>query len=164
MDVIVDTDILSTLGKIRKYELLLKLFPQSKIFVSPRVYQDLIAAKELGYDFVKYVLIHKPQICPLNQNENEESRKLKEKDKSLGWGEIESIILAKNRGFILLTNDKKAIKTASKMKVEYFNLPMLLRQFWRQDILSKDKVINIIKEIEEKDRVFLLNKSQIFED
>jgi len=100
----------------------------------------------------------------LNQKESEESRKLKEREKSLGWGEIESIILAKNRGFILLTNDKKAIKTASELKVDYLNLPMLLRQFWRQNILPKDEVIKIIDVIEKKDRIFILNKSQIFED
>lgn len=164
MDIIVDSDVLSTFGKIRKYELLLKLFPKSKILVSPSVYQDLIVAKDLGYGFVEYVLDYKPQICTLNQKENEESKKLKEREKSLGWGEIESIILAKDRGFILLTNDKRAIKTASKLKVDYFNLPMLLRQFWKQNILSKDEVRKIINLIEEKDKVFLLNKSQIFED
>ncbi len=164
MDIIVDTDVLSTFGKIREYELLLRLFPQSKLLLSPRVYHDLITAKELGYDFVEYVLSHKPQVCPLNQDENKKSRILKEKEKSLGWGEIESIILAKNRGFILLTNDKKAINTALKLKVDYFNLPMLLRQFWKQNILSKDEVIKTINVIEEKDRIFLLNKGQIFEN
>jgi len=163
MDIIVDTDVLSTFGKIREYELLLRLFPQSKLLISPRVYQDLITAKELGYDFVEYVLSYKLQVCPLNQDENEESRVLKEKEKSLGWGEIESIILAKSRGLILLTNDKKAIRAASKLKVDYFSLPMLLRQFWRQNILSKDEVIKIINVIEEKDKIFLLNKGQIFE-
>ncbi len=164
MDIIIDTDVLSIFGKIRKYELLLRLFPQSKLLLSPRVYQELITAKELGYDFVEYVLSHKPQICSLNQEENEESRVLKEKEKSLGWGEIESIVLAKSRGFVLLINDKRAIKTALKLKVDYLNLPMLLRQFWKQNILSRDEVIKIINIIEEKDKIFLLNKGQIFVD
>ena len=81
----------------------------------------------------------------------------------MGWGEIESIVLSKSRGFLLLTNDKKAIKTASILKVAYFNLPMILRQFWKQDIISKDEVSSIIMSIEKRDRIFLLNKEKIFE-
>jgi predicted nucleic acid-binding protein len=164
MDIIIDTDVLSTFGKIRKHELLLKLFPLSNLLISPTVYQDLIIAKERGYDFVEYLLSYKPKVCQLNQDESEELMVLKEKEKSLGCGEIESIILAKSRGLILLTNDKKALRTASRLKVDYFNLPMLLRQFWRQDVLSKREVIKIINVIEEKDRIVILNKGQIFED
>jgi len=162
MDVIIDTDIISTFGKIKKYELLLKLFPKSELYVSPSVYHDLLTAKELGYDFVEHLLTYKPQICPLSKDEIQETGLLKET--SLGWGEIESIVLAKSRGFLLLTNDKKAIRTASILKVDYFNLPMLLRQFWKQDIISKDEVSSIIMSIEKKDRIFLLNKEKIFEE
>lgn len=62
MDVIIDTDIISTFGKIKKYELLLMLFSNSKLFISSSVYHDLIIAKELGYDFVNYILNYKPNI------------------------------------------------------------------------------------------------------
>ncbi len=110
MDIIVDTDILSTFAKIKKYDLLLRLFRHSKLFIAPRVYQDIITAKELGYDFIEHLLLQMPQICPLNQKEIEEANLLKQKEKTLGWGEIESIVLAKTRGFLLLSNDKKALR------------------------------------------------------
>ena len=60
MDAIIDTDIISTFGKIKKYELLLKLFSSSELYISSSVYRDLITAKELGYDFVDYLLSYKP--------------------------------------------------------------------------------------------------------
>lgn len=163
MDIIVDTDILSTFGKTNKYSLLKNLFPKAKLFISPKVYQDIIKAKDMGYDFVERILKHKPLVCPLTEDEIKYSGELKEKERSLGWGEIESIILARNRRLLLLTNDKKAIKTANKLNINYFNLPMLLRQFWKQNILSKEEVLNLILTIEEKDRILILNKEKIFE-
>lgn len=163
MDIIIDTDIISTFGKIKKHPLLLKLFQKSRILISPKVYQDIITARELGYDFVEHILIHNPQICPLTSNEIEQVKNLMDKERTLGWGEIESIILARNRRLLLLTNDKKAIKTANKLNINYFNLPMLLRQFWKQNILSKEEVLNLILTIEEKDRILILNKGEIFE-
>jgi predicted nucleic acid-binding protein len=164
MDIIVDTDILSTFGKTNKYALLKNLFPKSKLFISPKVYQDIIKAKDMGYDFVERILKHKPLICPLTEDEIKHAGELKDKERYLGWGEIESIILAKNRSFLLLTNDKKAIRIAHKLDINYFNLPMLLRQFWKQALLSKEEVLKLILVIEEKDRILILNKNKIFEE
>ena len=53
---IFDTDILSMLGKIGKTDLLRKLFPKTSLVISFEVYNELLRAKEAGYDFVDDVL------------------------------------------------------------------------------------------------------------
>ena len=53
---IFDTDILSMLGKIGKTDLLRKLFPKTSLVISFEVYNELLRAKEAGYDFVDDIL------------------------------------------------------------------------------------------------------------
>jgi len=53
---IFDTDILSMLGKIGRADLLRKLFPEASIIITFEVYNELLRAKEAGYDFVDGVL------------------------------------------------------------------------------------------------------------
>ncbi|MDD5473132.1 MAG: hypothetical protein PHU34_03180 [Candidatus Methanoperedens sp.] len=49
---IFDTDILSMLGKIGKVDLLRKLFPESSLIITFEVYNELLRAKETGYDLL----------------------------------------------------------------------------------------------------------------
>lgn len=49
---IFDTDILSMLGKIGRIDSLKKLFPESSLIISFEVYNELLRAKNAGYDFV----------------------------------------------------------------------------------------------------------------
>ena len=53
---IFDTDILSMLGKIGRADLLRKLFPKTSLVISFEVYNELLRAKEAGYDFVDDIL------------------------------------------------------------------------------------------------------------
>ena len=48
MDVVIDTDMLSTFVKIGKAGLLTRLFPKSKILVCPAVYSEIKKAVILG--------------------------------------------------------------------------------------------------------------------
>jgi len=51
-DMIFDTDILSIFGKIDKISLLKKIFQDSDIIITFEVYNELLRAKDAGYDFV----------------------------------------------------------------------------------------------------------------
>ena len=53
---IFDTDILSMLGKIGRTDLLRKLFPETSLVITFEVYNELLRAKEAGYDFVDDIL------------------------------------------------------------------------------------------------------------
>lgn len=51
MDFIVDTDVLSMLGKIRRITLLKRIFPESTFYMTVETLRELEKAKELGYDY-----------------------------------------------------------------------------------------------------------------
>jgi len=53
---IFDTDILSMLSKISRIDLLRKLFPKVTLTITFEVYNELLRAKEAGYDFVDNIL------------------------------------------------------------------------------------------------------------
>jgi len=64
--IVLDTDILSCFSKIKKFDLLEKLF-KAQFYIPPRVYEEILRAKEKGYDFVNYAikLIDYSLICVL---------------------------------------------------------------------------------------------------
>ncbi len=105
MNLVFDTDILSTFGKIRRLDLLRVLFPNARFFIPPSVYNELFKARDCGYDFVDYVMESGIlEVIPLNKEELEFLRKIREERKSLGSGELEGISICKHRDCILVTN------------------------------------------------------------
>jgi len=53
---ICDADILSMFGKVDRTDLLRKLFPDAGFGITFEVYNELLRAKEAGYDFVDDIL------------------------------------------------------------------------------------------------------------
>lgn len=51
MKLICDTDILSSLSKVGRLELLERAFPEGEFLISDRTYDELFRSKEEGYDF-----------------------------------------------------------------------------------------------------------------
>ena len=160
MDLIADTDILSTFSKISKLSLLQKLFPKSRIYISNKTREELLQAKKLGYKFVVKVVEFKS--LKLTQNELIEYQQIKETRKSLSPADIETLVLAKQRNLLMLTNDISLLKEAIKYNVTYFNLPMILRELWKQKIAAKEYVNKLIEQIEKEDRILIVNKEIIF--
>jgi len=160
MDLIADTDILSTFSKIKKLDLLQKLFPKSKIYISHESKEELLQAKKLGYKFVAKALKFKSMM--LTKDEMPEYQQIKENRKVLSTADVESLVLAKFRNLMMLTNDVQLQKEATKYKVHYFSLPMILRELWKQRIIAKEYVNKLIEQIEKEDRVLILNKEIIF--
>jgi hypothetical protein len=56
MNLVFDTDILSTFGKIRRLDLLRVLLPNARLFIPHSVYNELFKARERGYEFVDYII------------------------------------------------------------------------------------------------------------
>lgn len=162
MDAIIDTDILSTFSKINKLKLLKELFPNSKFYISNRNETELFKAKKLGYKFIKRAIAFKPAKLLLNRTEHLEFQKLKESKKSLSSADSETLVLAKSKNLVILTNDVNVQKEANKQYIPYFNLPMILREFWKQRILEKDDVDKLISQIEKEDNVIIVDKEEIF--
>jgi len=163
--IVLDTDILSCFAKIRRFDLLEKLF-KAQFYIPPKVYEEILRAKEKGYDFVDYIIQliddRKIKIATLNEIDVDIVKELS-KERRLGFGEMEAIALAKNRGWILLSNDKVVEKVAGKIGINVFNLEDLLSAMIDSGIIkNKIELKDIIEEIETKDRIVIRNKSYLF--
>ncbi len=163
--IVLDTDILSCFSKIRKFDLLEKLF-KAQFYIPPRVYEEILRAKEKGYDFVDYVIQliddGKIRIATLSETEVKIVRELAKK-KKLGFGEIEAIALAKNRDWILLSNDKVVEKVAREIGIDVFNIEDILSAMIEFEIIRNEiELKGIIEEIETKDRIVIRNRDFLF--
>jgi len=163
--IVLDTDILSCFAKIRRFDLLEKLF-KAQFYIPPRVYEEILRAKEKGYDFVDYIIQliddRKIKIAILNEIEVDIVKELS-KERRLGFGEMEAMALARNRGWILLSNDKVVEKVAGKIGINVFNLEDFLSAMIDSRIIkNRIELKDIIEEIETKDRIVIRNKSYLF--
>lgn len=157
-----DTDILSTFGKIQKLDLLRKLIPDVPFLIPPSVYDELLRAKDHGYDFVDYVF--ESDIFEVTSLCNEELlilKELKEEKASLGKGELEGLSICKYKSFILITNDTSAKNACDFYGIEFIDLSMILKSLLEENILTYNDVRTLIDEIENKDKVIIKDKEDI---
>ncbi|MEA1957387.1 MAG: hypothetical protein U9N01_03410 [Euryarchaeota archaeon] len=162
MNLVFDTDVLSTFGKIRRLDLLKKLFPNVRFFVPSSVYNELFKARERGYEFVDYVIESGLlEVIPLNKEELEFLGRLKEERRSLGLGELEGLSICKRREYILVTNDITAKKICDRYEIEFVDLSMILKSLLAAKILTSNEVRVLITEIERKDRVTIKDRDDI---
>ncbi len=162
MNLVFDTDILSTFGKIRRLDLLMVLFPNARFIVPLSVYNELLKAREHGYDFVDYITESGIlEVTPLNREELELWGKLRGKQRSLGLGELEGISICKHREYILVSNDITAKKVCDQYGVKFIDLSMILKSLLVTEILTDEEFKALIDEIERKDRVVIKDKDVI---
>ena len=162
MNLVFDTDILSTFGKIRRLDLLRVLFPNARFFIPPSVYNELFKARERGYEFVDYVIESGIlEVIPLNREELEFLSRLREERRSLGLGELEGVSICKHREYVLVTNDITAKKVCDQYGIKIIDLSMILKSLLEVKILMSDELRALIDEIERKDRVIIKDKDDI---
>jgi len=161
---IFDTDILSMLGKIGRADLLRKLFPEASLVITLEVYNELLRAKEAGYDFVDEVLEQGFKVIHLDSELINEYEQKKPKLRNIHAGELTSILLCKRDGIAFATNDGKAKRFCEESSVEWLDIVDILRLCYRKRVLDKREIENVIKDIEEKDRTRITRKGEIFAD
>jgi len=158
VDVVIDTDVLSTFCKIDKLELLQILFPKSTIIIVPSVYKEIRMAMQSG--ILKYSPPVRFSRVKLEPVERKFAKEIHER-KRLGEGDCECIAIAKRRKSLLLTNDQHAQKEASTRRIEYLDLPLILREFWKTGIMKREQVIDLATEIQSKDNIVIDNLERI---
>jgi predicted nucleic acid-binding protein len=159
MDVVVDTDILSTFAKVNKLKLLSRLFSKWRILICPSVNLEIKKGVELG--LLRYS--HPPHCIPIKLNTREKATAREVRVAlNLGSGDAECLAVARNRNCLLLTNDRKAEKAADSLSIDYLNLPLLLRELWRSRVMPRSRVLELMNEIERKDNVIIKNRNLIF--
>ena len=159
MDVVVDTDILSTLAKINKMRLLPKLFHKSNMLICPAVAAEIQKGIQLGLLEFFYPTHFLP--IKLGMREKETSMEIADA-RNVSLGDAECLAVAKNRNCLLLTNDRKVQKVAESLSINHLSLPLLLRELWVHHVMTKAEVTQLADEIESKDRLVIKNKELIF--
>jgi predicted nucleic acid-binding protein len=161
---IFDTDILSMLGKIGRADLLRKLFPESDLLISFEVYNELLRAKEAGYDFVDEVLKHGFNIIYLDSDLINEFKQNKEELRNIHPGELTSILLCKQKGMDFATNDTKAKRFCEEVGIDWIDIVDIFRLCYLKDILERSEIETLISEIEISDRTRIKKIERIFAD
>lgn len=161
---IFDTDILSVLCKIGRIDLLRKLFPESSLIITFEVYNELLKAKEAGYDFVDDILKQEFKVIHLDPDLIREYELKKEGLKNLHAGELTSILLCKKTGMDFATNDSRAKRFCKENDVEWLDIVDILRLCYLKRMLDKKEIEKIIRDIEETDRTRITRKERIFAD
>ena len=137
---IFDTDILSMLGKIGRADLLRKLFPKVSLMITLEVYNELLRAKEEGYNFVDDILEQGFAVVHLDSELIKEYEAEKEKLKNLHAGELTSILLCKREDMAFVTNDRKAKEFCKESGVEWLDVVDIFRLCYRKCVLDKREI------------------------
>ena len=155
--VVVDTDFFSSLFKISELKLILKLLNVDKIIIPSTVYEELKDAnffndainlfafsnEELSKE--KFVLVKKVNLLDLQKYF------YMEKIEVLGRGEKGCLLIAKETNDKILMDDKCARKIAKEEGLKVLSIPSFLADCKRKNILSNEKLKQIIKNLKEKD-------------
>ena len=159
MDVVVDTDILSTLLKVRRPALIRELFPKSTVFFCLAVVSEIHRAAELG---MISETRHELSAMKLTRAEKVIAKEIGRRP-ALGRADCECLAVAQFRLSLLLSNDRAVRGEAFSRGVDVMSLPQLLRALWRTGTMKKEGVAELAEEIEKKDNVMFKDRRLIFE-
>lgn len=159
MIVVSDSDILSMFGKAGAVSYLKQLF--GEIYIPPAVYEELRRAKEIGFDFVDE-LIDNVEILNLSGDEYSEYVRLVKDEQYLHSGELQGIVLCRNRNGVLLTNDRRAKNFCKRDDIIYFDIKGILRAFYKEMVFNEEETRSLVKKIEERDNTRIKGFEEIF--
>jgi predicted nucleic acid-binding protein len=161
--ILADTNILGTLARVERLELLLNLFGQDELGVCPAVYAELLAGIREGRRFLQPAVNLVEQgtikLVALTADEILGRQKL---PGSLDSGEAESITVCRTRGAAFLTNDRRARNFCLAEGIEVFDLVDMLRALWKLRVRSKREVSQLVKDIENREGLVFKHKERIF--
>ncbi|MEA1994101.1 MAG: hypothetical protein U9N35_06900 [Euryarchaeota archaeon] len=160
MIVVSDSDILSMFGKAGAVQHLKQLFEE--IYIPPAVYDELMRAEEIGFDFVDE-MIGNVRIMNLSDDEYSEFVWLVKNEKYLHSGELQGIVLCKHRGGVLLTNDRRAKNFCKRSDIVYFDIKGILRAFYKKRVLDEEEIRDLVEAIEDKDNTRIKDFEEVFE-
>ena len=61
-----------------------------------------------------------------------------------------------------MTNERLVKNWCQRAGIQYWDLPGILRAFWRTQVLTQDQVRSLVRQIEAKDRIIFRDQDQIF--
>ncbi len=192
MDAILDTDIASTFGKIERFDLLKALFPNSILFISDSVEHEL--EREEKWRKVADNIKKKTKTAAPTKAEERSSETLlskrrigKAEAECIAIAKSRNMLLLTNDRIAIKearkagvdVMDLRAIWIIPVIRLDiitefpYMNSDFyitqsseftIVRELWKQNILTKKSAAGLVSEIESKDRIIFANKELIFEE
>ena len=159
--VILDCDIASCLAKIDKIDLLGSAFPDIEVYITESVSIELLRASQAGYSFPDRIFKNIPVIS-LNQDERIMLQDIP-KNRSIHFGEAEGLIISKNRNAIFLTNDSRAVRYCRDNDTKVLDLRDILLLLFKRRALTREKMKDLIRDIEDMDNITIKDKSSILD-
>jgi len=149
---ILDTDIASAFAKAGHFDILTQLF--GNVGITPMVYEELQAPLMYGYTF-SYEIFNKAELVTISGEEQKDYLKLREEHSKIGKGEVESIVVCRQRGFLFSSFDKKAVSMAKEFGVNVITAGAIFNGFLKKGIANKKEVLKILQDIEMSDNRLL---------
>jgi predicted nucleic acid-binding protein len=162
MDFVVDTDVVSMLGKIGRITLLKRFFLHSKVYITSETIRELERARELGFDYLGGIF-SVIEVIELDEETLEKSKEIAKNNRKLHITEIYSILLCRKKRMAMITNDKAAKKFCEENGIIWMDIAELLRFGFLKGKITEGEGWKIIREIEEKDKTRIKNAEKIFE-
>jgi len=146
LDVVIDTDFLSSFLKIGRINLVKNFFNVDCVSIPLAVFTEIgktdLVDKLIETSWIKIRTV---------KNRNNTNLNSKDFD-ALGAGEQECMILCKgSQQHILLINDKKARQVATSGRISVLNISAFLLACKRFKFLDNDEISSIINDLKEKD-------------
>lgn len=119
-------------------------------------------AKEIDYDFPE-IIFKKFDGISMVEEEVEEYKELISKKRDLDKGELQSIVIARSRDLMFLTNDKLARKKCKQETIKTYNLAEILRASYLSDLRSRSDIEEIIKSLRGKDNFVFSKETDLYQ-
>lgn len=161
LDIVLDCDIISTLAKIDRVDILVDLFKHSRLVIPNAVYVELLEAEKMGFIFPRKIFNSKIELTTMSQQELDDFEKTV-KNPKIHSGEAEGITIARNRNGVFLTNDRVTVKFCEQEDIAVLDLKDILRLVAKKRIVNEIEMMQIIKDIEVKDNTVIVEKNEIF--
>ena len=158
--VVLDCDLTSTFAKVNKIDLLEKLFPDAKLVITASGYNELLEAKQYGFNFPDKVMQSSIGLINIQREERGIFEDFLQ-DYRIHLGEAEGIAIAKCRNGVFITNDSRAVEFCKEKEVKVLNLKDILRRIAVDNIINKGEMVKLIEDIEDKDRTFIIGVNDI---
>ena len=85
-------------------------------------------------------------------------------NRRIHFGESEGLSICKNRNGVFLTNDSEVVSFCEINGIKVLNLKDVLIFIAKNNIVQKNEMMNILRDIEEKDNTIIKGKEVILEE
>ena len=162
--ILIDNNILSTFAKIGRLALLFQVTAEV-LYISPNVYNELQQGLQVGHTVLQAVfdLIASGKLQVVSLTE-EDHQRMAQIPFTSAKGEADSLAYCLGHQAIFVTNDQRAYKRGIQLGVTCIRLATLLRSLWVTGVLTKEKVRELIDEIERAEGTIIKDRQEILRD